>query len=93
MSEQQNTERLTIGKRLRQITNEAKKYKEIQNFTMVLEDAARQEVESLRFPDLRQYLNSMIMDGTIWDWLKSEDLIATGEINSNTGEYDFTIQW
>lgn len=93
MEEQQNTEVLTIGKRLRQITNQANRKVEIDTFVSVLEDAANNRLSSLAFPDLRQYLNSMIMDGTIWDWMKSQDLIPAGEIDQNTGAYSFTISW
>jgi len=93
MGEQQNEEVMTIGKRLRQLTNQANRKVEIDTFVAALEDAANNRLSSLAFPDLRQYLNSMIMDGTIWEWLKSQDLIPTGEIDQNTGAYNFTISW
>lgn len=84
---------LTLGKRLRQITNRAKTVIEITNFSAVLEAAAEKGESRVLFTDLRQYLNTMIMDGTIWDWLKSQDLMFAGEVNQNTGNYEFTIYW
>lgn len=91
--ENNESNNITLGKRLRQITNRAKTVAEIANFTAVLEAAAEKGESRVMFPDLRQYLNTMIMDGTVWDWLKSQDLVIVGEVNQNTGNYEFTICW
>lgn len=84
---------ITLGKKLRQITAKVKADKEIENFTKVLTDAAEDGKSRVVFTDLRQYLNSLIMAGTVWDWLKSQDLGVSGAINQNNGAYEFTIFW
>lgn len=86
-------EQITIGKRLKQITAKVRSEKEIENFTKVLMDAAEDGKSRVVFTDLRQYLNSLIMAGTVWDWLKTQELGVSGSINQNTGAYEFTIFW
>ena len=94
MSEQTNNEvQLTIGQKLRQLTSKARSEAEISKFYAVLEETALTGGDKVHFTDLRQYLNNMIMSGTVWDWLKSQDLMASGAINQETGAYDYVIYW
>lgn len=83
----------TFGKKLGDITRKAQASLNIKKFYEVLENAAKDGNSKVRIPDLREYLNDKIMDGTIWDWLKSQDLYANGQVDSSTGKYDFIIYW
>lgn len=84
---------ITLGKRLRQISDNAKSAIEIKNFTECLENVAASGKTSIQFPDLRQYLGTMCVNGTVMDWLKSQDLVATGGADQNTGNWVVTISW
>ena len=91
--EQVNEPAKTFGKKLGEITRKAQANLNIKKFYEVLENAAKDGNSKVRIPDLREYLNDKIMDGTIWDWLKSQDLYANGQVDSSTGKYDFIIYW
>lgn len=91
--ENENNEVVTLGSRLRKLTGVAKVNIEISNFSKVLEEAAKSGNSAVSFPDLRDYLPTMIMNNTVWDWLKEQEIIAQGSINNNTGAYVYTISW
>lgn len=92
MSEQ-NEQVLTIGARLRSLTSAAKINQEIARFVDVLTENANKGFDHVSFPDLREYLNTMIMAGTIWDWMSKQELTATGGVDQNTGAYNYVISW
>ena len=84
---------LSLGKRLRLITNQARAQMEANKFVEVLTAAAEKGQESISFPDLRDYLNNMIMDNTVWEWFRINELNASGSIDQTTGAYVYTISW
>ena len=89
----ENVENITIGRRLRKISDEARKNVEIDNFVKVLEDVASKGQYSVMFPDLQNYLGTLIQDGSIFTWLMSQDIKFNGSINSETGAYEYTLSW
>ena len=95
MSDISNTvqENLTLGQRLRQITNQARTNVEAQNFVDILTKAAENGEDKVVFADLRTVLPIMIQSETALDWIKSNDLQISGQINSNTACWEFTVSW
>lgn len=91
--ENENREIVTLGSKLRRLTSAAKVNIEINNFSKVLEETATTGNSAVSFPDLRDYLPTMIMNNTVWDWLKEQEITAQGSINNDTGAYVYTISW
>lgn len=90
----ENTENtLSLGRRLRLITNQARAQMEANKFVELLVAAAEQGQESISFPDLRDHLNNMIMDNTVWEWFKVNELNVSGGIDQSTGAYAYTVSW
>lgn len=90
-----NTQQATIslGKRLRQLTSQSRANAEVTRFIEILEEAANKGEDHVTFTDLRQVLPTMILNDTIWDWLRANELGASGVIDNNTAEYKYTISW
>lgn len=84
---------LSLGKRLRLITNQARAQMEANRFVEVLTAAAEQGQDSIFFPDLRDHLNNMIMENTVWEWFRINELNVSGNIDQETGAYAYTISW
>lgn len=85
--------RIPLGKKLRQLTNTAITNKEAQALADMLKEAAMKGEDHLAFKDLRDVVPSMIMNETLWGWLKSEEIVATGGVNPVTAAYEYTLSW
>lgn len=86
-------ERIPLGRKLRQLTDQAKTNKEAQELVNMLKDAASRGEDHLSFPDLRTVVPSMIMNESLWDWLRSEEITASGGVDTNTAAYNYTLSW
>lgn len=86
-------ESLSLGKKLRQITNQVRANAEAQAFVDVLTQAAERGEDRVVFEDLRTVLPIMTKSETALDWIRSNDLQAVGQVNSNTACWEYTISW
>ena len=84
---------LSLGKRLRQLTDLAKANVEIEAFVKVLEEAANRGEDRVLFQDLREYLPSMINAGTAYEWIQKNDLMVSGSVDPQTAKHVMTIFW
>lgn len=82
----------TLGAKLREITAKSKNSVEIKQFYSILEGAAQKGENKVKFLDLRQHLNSLIIDGSIWNWMQAQELKASGSVTA-TGAYEYIISW
>ena len=86
-------ERIPLGRKLRQLTDQAKTNKEAQALVDMLKEAASCGEDHLSFSDLRDVVPSMIMNESLWDWLKSEEIRVNGQVNQTTAAYEYTLYW
>lgn len=86
-------EKIPVGRRLRQLTEAAKSLREVTALINILEEAANQGQDRVTFDDLRTVVPNMIVNGTIWDWLKDNEINATGSVDQNTAQYRYTLFW
>lgn len=86
-------ERLTLGKQLRQISTQAKANKEAQVLVDMLKEAASNGETTLFFEDLNKIVPTMVMNDTLWDWLKSEEIGVAGDRNQDTGALSYQLSW
>lgn len=93
MTENQEQQFIPLGRQLKKISQESKSTLEIQNFTNKLVEVARQGLEAYTFEDLRDFLPTLIMNETLFQWLTANELIAEGGIDQNNGNYRYTIRW
>ena len=84
---------LSLGQRLRQITNKVRADAEAQAFIDILMNAANNGEDMVVFPDLRVVLPIMSKSDTIFDWIRSQDLQITGQVNPNNACWEYTIFW
>jgi hypothetical protein len=84
---------MTLGKKLRKIVEQARSTAEIEKLTEVLEDVARKGESKVKFKDLREYTPTLILNGTIWDWFRDNELVVTGTVDQNTGAYEYLVSW
>jgi hypothetical protein len=77
---------MTLGKKLRRIVEQARSTAEIEKLTEVLES-------KVKFKDLREYTPTLILNGTIWDWFRDNELVVTGTVDQNTGAYEYLVSW
>lgn len=91
----ENTEQqfIPLGRQLRKITQESKSTLEIQNFTNKLVEVARSGLDSYTFDDLRDFVPTLIMNETLFQWLAANELMAEGGIDQTNGNYRYTIKW
>jgi hypothetical protein len=87
------TQIIPLGRHLRAIMIESKINIEAQNFANKLFEAAKNGLGHMKFEDLREELPTMIMNETVWTWLKDNELRFTGSVNQNTGAYEYVISW
>ena len=85
--------RIPLGRRLRQITDEAKANAEISNFEEMLVKYAEQGLDRVQFTDLREYLPNLIATERIRDWMAANELQMVGMVNQETAQWQFTIMW
>lgn len=85
--------RIPLGRKLRQLTDQAKTNKEAQALVDLLKDAASRGEDHLAFKDLRDVVPSMIMNDSLWDWLRSEEIGVSGQVNQDTAAYEYTLTW
>lgn len=86
-------EGLSLGKKLRRLTEQAKVNVEAQALIQILVDAANIGEDHVYFPDLRSVMPNMIMNETAFRWIEANELKAVGQINQNTAAYEYTISW
>lgn len=91
-NEQQEV-RITLGARLRQLTNQARINNEANALVAMLEEAANRGEDHLTFADLREVVPNMIMNDTLWNWLQQNELTFNGQVNQETAAYNYTIMW
>lgn len=89
----ESEERIPLGRKLRQITDQAKTNKEAQALIDILKEAASRGEDHIAFTDLRTVVPSMIMNESLWDWLRSEEIRAAGQVNQETAAYEYTLAW
>ena len=93
MSAENTPQAIPLGRQLRKITQESKSSLEVQNFTNKLVEVAQQGLDYCFFEDLRDYLPTLIMNETLFNWLQANELIPEGGIDQSTGNYRYTIKW
>lgn len=93
MGDNLQTDGLSLGKRLRLLTNQARTNAEAQNFIDILTEAANRGEDHVQFEDLREVLPTMVMSETALDWIRSNELGVQGQINPNTAKYEYTVSW
>lgn len=93
MAEQVIQETLSLGKRLRQLTNQARTNVEAQAFIDLLTEAANAGKDKVEFDDLRTVLPIMTQAETALEWIQKNELGITGQVNSNTAKWEFTVFW
>ena len=76
-------EGLSLGKKLRHLTEQARVNVEAQELIKLMVDAANIGEDHLTFPDLRSIVPKMIMNETIF----------SGQVNPNTAAYEYTLYW
>lgn len=86
-------ERVPLGRRLRQITDQANASKEAQALYDMLKDAASKGEDHLYFADLRTVVPNMILNDTLWSWLQKEEIRVSGTVNQSTAAYEYTLMW
>ena len=86
-------ERIPLGRKLRQLTDQAKTNKEAQTLVDMLKEAASRGEDHLSFSDLRTVVPSMIMNESLWEWLRSEEISISGQVNQTTAAYEYTLSW
>ena len=86
-------EGLSLGKKLRRLTEQAKVNVEAQALIQILVDAANIGEDHVYFPDLRSIVPKMIMNETIFRWLDSNEIRYSGQVNPNTAAYEYTLYW
>lgn len=86
-------ERITLGARLKQLTYQAKINKEADVLTNMLVEEAKKGNDNLLFEDLRRVVPNMIANDTLWDWLRSEEIGASGGVDQQTAAYRYTLYW
>lgn len=91
MAEQEKV--LPLGRRLRQVTNEAQSAAEIKKFEEILFKYAQQGLDRVQFNDLREYLPNLIATERIRPWMEQNELQMIGQINQETAQWQFTIVW
>lgn len=84
---------LSLGKRLRQLTDLAKTTVELEAFVKILEEAANRGEDHVVFDDLREYLPNMINAGRAYEWIQANDLMVSGNIDPQTAKHVMTISW
>lgn len=90
---EQKQQFIPLGRQLKRITEESKSSIEVKNFTDILVKAAQQGLDRYEFNDLRDVVPTMIINGTLFNWLNANELVASGVIDQNTGNYHYTISW
>lgn len=85
--------KITLGSRLRQLTEAARSKIELENFIKVLEDTANAGENKLYFEDLRDYLPNMINAGTAYQWLNDNEIYVSGQVDPDTAKHSMTISW
>ena len=93
MTNENQLESITLGERLRRLTQESKLAFEIHRFEEVLSETAQQGINYYVFDDLRDYLPTLIMEETLFNWLSENELIYEGNVDNNTGKYRYRIKW
>ena len=92
--ENENTQEfIPLGKKLKQISEKARAANELARLVAVLEEYAGKGEVSIKFNDLREYIPTMIMNNTAWDWFKQNEINVSGGINNTTGNYEYTLRW
>lgn len=89
----EQVERIPLGRKLRQLTDQAKTNKEAQALVDMLKEAATRGEDHIAFTDLRTVVPSMIMNESLWTWLKSEEIAFNGRVNPDTAAYEYTLTW
>ena len=84
---------LPLGRRLRQVTNEAQSAVEIKKFEEILLKYAQQGLDRVQFNDLREYLPNLIATERIRSWMEQNELQMIGQVNQETAQWQFTICW
>lgn len=90
---QQDEERVPLGRRLRQISNQANVTMEVEQFKNKLIAIAEEGKTSIFFPDLRTELPTFIQSGKYVEWFKAEEIVLQGVVRQDTGAYEFTVSW
>lgn len=93
MENQIDNSNLTLGKRLRQITDSVNSRVEIENLTKLLVEAAEKGQDKLYFDDLRLVVPVLSQSGKIFDWLKENDIQCTGGVCQQTAKWGYTLYW
>jgi hypothetical protein len=83
----------TLGKRLRRLSENAKVTAEVERFTKILEEAAIQGNDRVHVNDLREYIPTLILNGTAAKWFADNELIWTGSVDPESGAYNYIISW
>ena len=93
MSDTVTVENITLGKKLRQLTEQARVNTEATKLIEVLEEAANRGEDHVKFNDLREVVPNMIMSETLWNWLRVNELKFEGYVDQNTAAYVYVISW
>ena len=87
-------ERITLGKKLRQITEDAAATNaEAQALYDAMKTVAMQGQNSIHFDDLRSIVPNMILRETLKPWLEAEEIQMNGMVDPNTAAWSYTLSW
>lgn len=86
-------ENVSLGRRLREITERARANEEIQKFVALLTQEAELGRDKAHFDDLRELLPTMIGNGTIATWMAANELVMSNIVDQNTGKWNCTVSW
>jgi len=84
---------MSLGKRLRGITDNAKAEIETAKFIETLEGVAAKGIDRVQFKDLREHIPTLISSGKVFDWMAQNELSMNGSVNSETAKWEYTISW
>lgn len=85
--------KLTLGKRLRQITDSVNSKVEIENLTKILIEAAERGEDRVAFEDLRLVIPVLSQSGKLNEWLQENEINVAGSVNAETNKWEFTLYW
>jgi len=87
-------ERMTLGKKLRQITEDAAATnKEAQALYDAMKARATVGESSIHFDDLRLIVPNMIQRETLKPWLEQEEIKMEGYVDTGTAAWVYTLSW
>lgn len=83
----------SFGKQLRELTNRARAELEINTLMNKMLEAANNGKDVVVFDNLMDDAPTLISNDCLWEWLRENDINASGAVDKNTGKYRYTLSW